>query len=169
MLTINKPHSSFSAAPASLVMWQQKAVCFAPLICLGDPHIFAQSGATGTIVGTVTDTSGAVIANAKIIITNVATNISQGTVTSAAGTYSVPSLLPGSYQVTVASAGFSTQVTTGVELSVGKEATIDVRLKPGALSESVSVAATAVALDSENAAVGQVINGKQVVDLPLNG
>ena len=161
--------SSFWGALESLARNTSKAVCIAVLTCLSAAQILAQSGATGTIVGTVTDTSGAVVPNAKVSIASVATNVGQDTVTSAAGTYSVPSLLPGSYRVTVASAGFSNQVVTGVELSVGSEVRVDVMLKPGAVNESISVAATALALDTENAAVGQVINQKQVVDLPLNG
>ena len=105
----------------------------------------------------------------QVSVTNVATNAQQSTVTSPAGTYSVPSLLPGSYQISVTSTGFAVQLVTGVQLSVGKEVTIDVKLSPGAVNQSIKVAAAAVALDTENAAVGQVINGQQVVDLPLNG
>src|SRR5580704_6726127 len=150
-------------------MWRRNALCLLVLTCLSGIETFAQSGATGTIVGTVTDTSGAVVPNARVSITNVATNAKQNTVTSAAGAFSVPSLLPGSYQVEVASEGFSTQLVTGVELDVGKEVAIKVRLTPGAVNQSVQVAAAAVALDTENAAVGQVINATQVVDLPLNG
>jgi hypothetical protein len=150
-------------------MWRRNALCLLVLTCLSGIETFAQSGATGTIVGTVTDTSGAVVPNARVSITNVATNAKQNTVTSAAGAFSVPSLLPGSYQVEVASEGFSTQLVTGVELDVGKEVAINVRLNPGAVNQSVQVAAAAVALDTENAAVGQVINATQVVDLPLNG
>jgi hypothetical protein len=131
--------------------------------------VFAQSGATGTIVGTVTDSSGAVVPGATVIITNTAKNLNQQTVTTSAGTYAVPSLLPGPYSVAVTVKGFSKETVTGVELAVGKEITVDVRLKPGAVSESVNVAASAMALDTENAAVGQVITERQVVDLPLNG
>lgn len=130
---------------------------------------FAQSGATGTIVGTVSDSSGAVVPGATVVITNTAKNLNQQTVTTSAGTYSIPSLLPGSYSVAVTANGFSKQTITGVDLAVGKEVTVDIRLQPGAVNESVNVAASAIALDRENAAVGQVITEKQVVDLPLNG
>jgi hypothetical protein len=129
----------------------------------------AQSGPTGTIIGTVTDTSGAIIPNAKVTIANVATNVSQETVTSSTGTYSVPFLIPGTYKVTVAGPGFSTGVISGIMVAVGKEVAVDVQLKPGAVTESVTVTASSVALDTANAAMGQVITESQVLDLPLNG
>jgi hypothetical protein len=129
----------------------------------------AQSGATGTIVGTVTDTLGAIIPKAAVTVTNVATNVSEHTVTSGTGTYSVPGLLPGSYKVSVINTGFANEIVSGIELFVGKEVTVDVRLRPGTVNESVNVQASAVTLDTENAAIGQVISEQQVTDLPLNG
>jgi Carboxypeptidase regulatory-like domain len=130
---------------------------------------FGQSGATGTIVGTVSDSSGALVQGAAITVTNTATNVDQQTVSTSSGTYSVPSLMPGSYRVAVTARGFSRGVVTGIDLAVGKQVTVDIQLKPGAVSESVNVAASAIALDTANAAVGQVITEKQVMDLPLNG
>jgi hypothetical protein len=71
--------------------------------------------------------------------------------------------------VAVTANGFSKETVIGIELAVAKEVTVDIQLKPGTVNESVNVAASAMALDTQNAAVGQVITEKQVVDLPLNG
>ncbi len=129
----------------------------------------AQAGSTGTIIGTVTDASGASVANARVTITNTATNVAKETTTSSTGTYAVPFLIPGTYNVSVGSAGFSTQNVTGVTLSVGKEIAVNVELKPGSVTESVNVTSSAVVLDTASAATGTVISEAQVQDLPLNG
>ncbi len=129
----------------------------------------AQSGPTGTFIGTVTDSSGANVAGAKVTVTNVETNVSRETVTSSTGTYSVPFLIPGTYKVTVSSSGFSNQVVDGLTLAVGKVVAVNAQLKPGSVNESVSVTSSAVVLDTATAATGNVITETQVRDLPLNG
>ena len=127
----------------------------------------AQSGATGTITGVVTDSAGALVPDAEVTITNTATNLSQATQTSTAGSYAVPFLKPGSYQISVSSPGFSRQVLSGVIVEVGKEIAADIQLWPGEVSESVSVSASPVALDTANAAVGHVVTERQILELPL--
>ena len=84
--------------------------------------------------GTVSDTSGALVARATVTVTNIRTNISVKTETDDAGFYVIPSLRPGEYSVTAESAGFSKIVRTGVTLQVAQVARIDVTLQPGALS-----------------------------------
>lgn len=123
----------------------------------------------GTILGTVTDATGAVVANATVEISNVGTNITQKTQTTSAGTYNVPYLPPGTYRVTVTLTGFQKSVVDGVTLSVDQENRVDVSLKTGTVSESVTVEANAVALDTDNSAVSQLVSQKQVTELPLNG
>lgn len=167
-------HLSRGQGRSGRLFIQAQSVSFAFVVCcvllLTSPFMcFSQSGATGTIVGTVTDTSGAVIPDAVVSVISVGTNVRQNTVTSASGTYSVPSLLPGSYKVAVNKAGFENELVSGIELFVGKKATVDVRLRPGSVSQSVNVTATTVNLDTENAAVGTDINQQEVTDLPLNG
>jgi hypothetical protein len=129
---------------------------------------FGQSG-VGTILGTVTDSTGAVIANATVEIMNSATNVTQRTQTTSAGTYSVPYLHPGLYRITVTMTGFQKSIVDNVTLSVDQEYRANVIMKPGTISESITVEATAVALDTDNAAVSQLVSEKQVTDLPLNG
>jgi hypothetical protein len=130
----------------------------------------AQSGgATGTIVGTVVDSTGALIAGAKVSITGAYTNVSVQTTTSSSGSYTVASLKPGTYRVTAVANGFETTTVSNVELVVGSEQRVDLKLAPGSEQQTVNVTAEAIGLDTENAAVGQVVTGEEIVDLPLNG
>jgi hypothetical protein len=130
----------------------------------------AQSGgATGTIVGTVVDSTGALIAEAQVSIIEVDTNVTKQTITSSSGSYTVASLKPGTYRVTVMAKGFSTTTVQNVELTVGSEARADLKLATGSEQQTVSVSAEAVGLDTENGAIGQVVTGQEIVDLPLNG
>ena len=131
--------------------------------------LFAQGGATGTILGTVTDSSGAVIANADVIVTNTATNIAHPTKTTASGDFTVPYLAPGVYSVSVDANGFQKQHVNSVNLVVAQQARVDVTLKAGAVTEVVEVTSNAVQLDTDTSAISQTVNQKQVDQLPLNG
>lgn len=132
--------------------------------------VIAQSGgATGTIVGTVIDSTGALVSGAEISITEMHTNVSAKTTTSSSGSFTIASLKPGTYRVTAAAPGFETTTALNVELVVGSEQRVDLKLAPGSEQQTVNVNAEAVALDTENAAVGQVVTGEEIVDLPLNG
>ncbi len=131
--------------------------------------LYAQGGAYGTIVGTVTDNSGAVMAKASVDVNNVATNVSKHTETSSSGDFTVPYLTPGTYRVTVQSQGFQKSVVDKISLEVGQEARADVSMKPGAVTESVQVEASAVALDTDSSAISQLVSQRQVEELPLNG
>ena len=83
--------------------------------------LYAQGGAYGTILGTVTDNSGAVVANAKVDVTNTETGVVAHTKTSSSGDFTVPSLNPGRYSVAVESTGFQKSLTTGVVLTVDQK------------------------------------------------
>jgi len=146
------------------------AILVCALILLSATNSKAQSGgATGTIVGTVVDSTGALVADAKVSISEADTNVTKQTTTSSEGTYSVPSLKPGTYRVAAVAAGFETTTVLKAELLVGSVLRVDLKLTPGSAQESVSVNAQAVGLDTENAAIGQVVTGNEIVDLPLNG
>lgn len=131
--------------------------------------LFAQAGATGTILGTVTDSSGAIVSNAKVTVTNTATNVDVRQVTSSSGDYNAPALNPGTYKVTVEAAGFQKSVTSGLTLTVDQKVRVDVALKPGAVSETLEVTAQAVTLDTDSAALSQLVSQQQVEQLPLDG
>jgi hypothetical protein len=143
-------------------------LCFTVLLLLTG-RLFAQAGATGTILGTVTDTSGAIVPNAKVTITNVSTNVDFRTTTSSSGDFYAPSLNPGPYKVTVEAAGFQKSVTSGIILTVDQKVRADAALKPGAVSETLEVTAQAVTLDTDSAALSQLVSQQQVEELPLNG
>lgn len=131
--------------------------------------MFAQSGATGTILGTVSDTSGAIIPNVAVTITNTATGQAFKTVTSSSGDYFAPALNPGTYSVSAQSKGFEKSVTRGIVLNVNDKVRADISLKPGAVSETVDVTAQAVSLDTDSAALSNLVSQEQVEELPLNG
>jgi Carboxypeptidase regulatory-like domain len=172
--TFQKRHA-FARKSLEAVVSRQFGRCFrAILVCavllLALANSKAQSGgATGTIVGTVVDSSGALIANAQVSITEADTNVTSQTTTSSLGSYTVASLKPGTYRVTVVAKGFSTTTVQKVELAVGSEARVDLKLATGSEQQTVSVNAEAASLDTENGAIGQLVTGQEIVDLPLNG
>jgi hypothetical protein len=131
--------------------------------------LFAQSGATGTILGTVTDTSGAIVSNAKVTVTNTATNVEFRTASGSSGDFNAPSLNPGPYKVTVEAPGFEKYVTSNIVLTVNQKVRVDAALKPGAVTETVETSAQAVSLNTDSAELSNLVSQQQVEELPLNG
>jgi hypothetical protein len=123
----------------------------------------------GTILGRVTDSSGAVIANCDITATNDNTGTVVKTTTTAAGAYSVPFLIPGSYTVSVQSAGFRTYQRPGVTVQVQERVEINAVLEPGGVTETVIVKAESPSLQTASASVGNVVDQNSIVNLPMNG
>lgn len=121
----------------------------------------------GTILGTVTDSSGAVIQGANITITNTETRVAARSATNAEGAYVVPFLSPGVYSVVAAQGGFKSTQRDSVQLRVADRLRIDLVLQVGALTESVVVTAQTPLLETSSSNRGQVITGKQISDLPL--
>ncbi len=131
--------------------------------------ILAAQGFRATIVGRVTDDSGAVVPGAKITITNTGTNEIRSVIVGDNGEYSIPQLAPGNYSLTAEYAGFNRVVRSGIVLETNQQARFDISLKVGALTEEVQVSASAPLVASENAALGNVVDQKKIVELPLNG
>jgi hypothetical protein len=123
----------------------------------------------GTISGAVTDPTGAVIAGAKVTVTEINTGTKVDTVSENSGQYNAPFLAPGEYSIAVKMAGFKEFVRKGVNVGAGEHPVIDIRLDVGDASQSVEVTADAGILNTENASAGQAITTKEVEDLPLNG
>lgn len=119
--------------------------------------------------GTIADTSGATIADAQIEITNVQTGFTRTITTNSSGFYSAPSLPPGTYEVSVSQANFSTEVKTGIILDVGSDQLLNIVLKVGSLKEEVSVSDIAAGVDLTTSTLNAVVDGKNVRELPLNG
>lgn len=124
---------------------------------------------TGSISGKVADASGAVITSAKVTLTNEGTGASLSTVTNPDGLYTFTPVRIGTYKLEAASQGFQRVSQTGVTVNVTANVVINFTLKPGNVAETVEVTAAAPVLQTQDASVGQVINSRNVNDLPLNG
>ena len=122
-----------------------------------------------TIVGTVTDQSGAAVPNAAITITNTDTGQVHQTTTNSVGQYVAPSVQIGHYTVRVEVAGFKRDEQTGIVLAVGDRHVVDFKLEIGAAQESVTVEAAPIAVQSESGEISDVITGAQVTQLAANG
>ncbi|MDT7542983.1 MAG: hypothetical protein QOE33_2887 [Acidobacteriota bacterium] len=129
---------------------------------------FAQAG-TSRLNGTVTDSTGAVVAGATVTAKNEATGASQTQTTTDAGLYAFPSLPLGVYTITVERSGFKTVQRTKNELQINTPLAIDVVLEAGQVSEVVTVQGGAEQLQTENATIGNVVEHKAIEQLPLNG
>ena len=124
---------------------------------------------TASIVGTVRDNSGAVIGEATVTLTNVATGVSQTKISDASGIFEFSTLRIGTYLVTAEKAGFAVAVADGIELTVGARQRVDLTMQVGQLTERVEVLAAATRLETDTSQRGQVITGEQTRALPLNG
>jgi len=137
-------------------------------VCVFAPDgLFAQG--LGSINGTVTDSSGAVVPGVEVTATQAATGISSKTTTSSDGAYVFPILAPSTYNITAARAGFEVSTQKGVELRADAAVTVNITLKPGKISETVTVNAETAQVDLTTGTLSQVIGSSQVNTLPLNG
>ncbi|MCZ6750517.1 MAG: carboxypeptidase-like regulatory domain-containing protein, partial [Acidobacteria bacterium] len=123
---------------------------------------------TGTISGTVKDQSEAVLPGATVTVTNVETGITRIVESEGNGQYRVPNLIPGSYEVQAESAGFQTGVRSGITLSVGRQAVVDITLRVGDVAERVTVTGEAPLIETTTATVSGVVEQQQMRDIPLN-
>ncbi len=124
---------------------------------------------TGTISGTVSDASGAIVPGAQVTVKNVDTGITRVVTTSEGGRYIAPELTLGRYEVTATAQGFQTEVRSGITLTVGQEAVVNFALKVGSVSESVVVTAEAPLVETTTAATSGLVDERTVHELPLNG
>jgi len=137
-------------------------------VCAVVPRsLFAQG--FGSINGTVTDSTGAVIPGAEVTITQAATGITQKTTTGGAGDYVFPTLAPSVYNVVATHSGFQAFKDNGVQVRADAAVTVNMALKAGSASETVTVSAETAQVDVTTGTLSQVIGTTQVNDLPLNG
>jgi carboxypeptidase family protein len=144
-----------------------RAFVLAVLTAALGSNIFAQS--TGALNGTVTDATGAVVANAKVVAANQATGVETASQTDAAGAYLLPSLPIGVYRLQVTAPGFQSSIISNLKLDVATAFTQNVQLKVGEAAEKIEIVADAALVDTTTTGVGQVINDKVVQEIPLNG
>ncbi len=124
---------------------------------------------SGEITGTVTDATGAIVNGASVVVTNTGTRQTRTVTTNAAGNYSVPYLNPGTYDVTAQISGFKTDARRGLQIEVGATVRVDFTLQVGDVSQEVEVTSSAPLVDTDDAAMGAVIENRSIVELPLNG
>jgi hypothetical protein len=128
--------------------------------------LFAQNA---SFTGHVTDSTGAVVQGAQIVVHDQSTNVESSTKTNRAGVYEVPYLAPDKYTLTVSSQGFKTESLTNVELDVAQVAVLDFKLTVGSVSDSVTVNGDESLLDKGTGTRGEVVENTRVTELPLNG
>jgi hypothetical protein len=131
------------------------------------PFGAAAQEARGTIQGRVVDASGAAIPGATVEILNLATGVVTPTTTNAEGSYRVPFLIPGTYRVTVMLEGFSKFISDQIEVHVADLLTVDAALTVGAMTDEVTVTATAATVDRSTAELGQVVDARRIAELPI--
>src|SRR5437763_3508648 len=123
----------------------------------------------GTIVGNVTDTSGAAVPAAEVVVTNQGTNVSVTTFTGKEGEYTVTNLDPGIYRVSVNAKGFKASTIEQIILQVSQTVRQNVQVTVGDLASAVTVEATAPVVQSDTSSIASVVDNRQIETIPLNG
>lgn len=159
---------AFSKEWRAIAKWSSRVAVLLLVVFCVPGGLRAQD--TGYISGTVTDSSGAAVANAQVALTNVAGSLTRNTTTNADGAYVIPALPGGTYNLTVAAPGFQKYSAQRIVLTVAQKARVDVQLTVGAVTQEVVVSGGNVAqVDTESAELSTTITGKQVDRLELNG
>ncbi|MBC7928846.1 MAG: TonB-dependent receptor [Bryobacteraceae bacterium] len=147
--------------PISRLFWTTLTVLLLASVCPAAP--------SGTILGTVKDASGAVVTGAKVTATNKGTSQSRSAITDEQGNYVLTAMPLGEYSLNSALTGFKQSVFASVTLQVDQQARVDFTLQVGDAATSIEVNTSAALLNTDASAIGQVVENKKIVDLPLNG
>ncbi len=145
------------------------ALCCALLLMLGASGAVQAQVTTAALRGSVTDEQGAAIAGADVTVTNVATGFSRTVKSADDGVYNFPDLPLGSYKIRATHAGFKAGEQTGLTLHANDSLAVNIALHVGAVTEQITVEASAIQLETTNGELAGLINGQQVAELPLNG
>src|ERR1041384_5926400 len=124
---------------------------------------------TGTILGTITDSSGAVLPGVTVTVKNTDTSQSRSVVSDVAGRYRLPLLQPGHYEITAQLQGFQTMIHSGVTVTVGQQAVVDAKMSLGNVSESITVEGAAPLVETTTGTISNVVTEQQLGSMPLNG
>ena len=154
-----------------MIKTQSRVTClaFAALLALSVPVLAAAQAVSGTILGTVTDSSGAVVAGAKVTLINEGTGLTRTVIADVNGEYTVPALPTGHYTITSEMTGFKTVALSNIALGVDQRVRMNIKHEIGAMSESVSVTAEAPLLQTSSSELGTTVTNEQIEALPLNG
>src|SRR5437899_5252310 len=144
-----------------------RAFLLAALSAVLGTSLLAQS--TGSLSGVVSDATGAIVVNAKVVATNQATGVESATQTDTAGAYLFPSLPIGIYRIQVTAPGFQSAIISNLKLEVATVVTQNIQLKVGEAAEKIEILADAALVDTTTTSMSQVINDKTVQEIPLNG
>lgn len=156
------PLLTFRSLPVNRLMYSAVPIAFSAV--LG-----AQVSNNTSLVGTVTDASGAAVQGARVTAVNTATKVSYGGTTNGQGFYQIQFVQPGTYDITVEQSGYSKVLSRGTEVVLNMAARTDVALKVGSESQEVTVTAETPALSTDDALVGETLSAHQVENLPMAG
>src|ERR1700680_1749664 len=138
------------------------------MLLLFSVFVLAQS-TTGRILGTVTDPSGAAVAGATVVVTDVQRGTSRTVTTDQSGSYAVPDLQPGTYEIRVEVKGFKTVQRPSVQIEVATDVRADFTLQTGQVTETVTITEEIPLVNNTSATLGGTLSNKEINDLPLNG
>ena len=145
---------------------RKATVCLIATLAMST-FLFSQDIRTATLVGTVTDSSGAVVPNVAVTVTNIDTGVTTRSLTKAEGAYYLPFLNVGNYRLTMEAPGFKKYEQSGLVLNAGENPRVDVTLEVGSTGETIKVTASAPLLVTDSAVVGGITNAKDIHDTPI--
>ena len=124
---------------------------------------------TGAVLGTVQDSTGAILPGVEVTATNLNTGITRTAIAGDEGSYRLTNLSLGNYEVSASLPGFTTEVRTGIELTIGRRAVVDFTLSVGEITERVTVTGEAPLVETTSGSLGDLVDRQTVLALPLNG
>ena len=142
---------------------------FVLVACFFTANGIAQTAGAGNIQGTVADSTGAVIPGAQVTATEASTQVAHVATTDAAGAYTFPNLVVGSYSIKVVAQGFQTYTSTGNVLEVGANISVNAPMTVGASDQKVEVHSEGLALQTEDVSFKQTVDSQTITEMPLNG
>ena len=144
-----------------------RTICVLCLLLLLTAGFVYSQAVNATLLGTVTDSSGAVVPNAKVVVTEVNTGVNRSGQSNESGNYTFPDMPPGQYSVSVESSGFKKETRKDIALAVNSSTRIDVQLTPGNMTETVEVTGAPPLLQTDRADTGAQLEVVQTASLPL--
>lgn len=170
-MSINSFRNDFSVRKTMRRLSIAIAITGAPILAfsLAAPSAFGQASSSSDAVGKVTDPTGASVPGATIHLVNNGTGSERTATTNDAGDWSIPNIPPANYRIRIEKQGFNASEIKSIDVEIGKTANAPVQLSVGAISQTVEVSTLPAQLQTQEATIGQVIDQKQINDLPLNG